>query len=158
MIDGRTDVELPRKLFSAWHETGKAREIIRPLADDERRDLERRRDSLAPALDPFGPRDLDRVALAIAEMFSGYPSMRQTDDEAVAKVGSLRGLLSSFPAWSIEKTCQRIRTEGFERDGRRERNWPPSDAEIVNEVRKTLKPYADAHRSSVALLTATVEA
>lgn len=109
-------------------------------------------------MQPHGGRDVDRVALALTDMFGGFPSMRQRDDSGmVAKVDSVRRLLSAFPAWAIEKACGRIRANGVCRDGKFDRQWPPSDAEIIDAVRSAVDLYADPLRSAIALLAAPVE-
>jgi len=114
---------------------------------------------LAPAVQPFGNRDVNRVALALTDMFGGFPSMRQRDDAAVlARIDGARHVLSEFPAWAIEKACSYIQANGVWRDGAFDRQWPPSDAEIVQEVRQKLRLYSDQYQSAVNLLAATVEA
>jgi hypothetical protein len=90
-------------------------------------------------------------------MFGSFTQMRQTGDEAVAIVMATRELLEDFPAWAIEKACMSIRTNGIWRNGAFDRVWPPSESEIVDEVRKELRLYGDQHASAVALLGAVVE-
>lgn len=97
------------------------------------------------------------MVVAIANMFGGYTSMRQSDDEAVARIESVLRVLADFPAWSIEKTCKSIQMNGVWREGKFDRQWPPNDSEIVDAVRKEVRLYADCHRSAVALLDAKVE-
>jgi hypothetical protein len=158
VMNHRTDVEIPRKVLSGWIETGKPRQIRRELAPDERNALELRRDELAPAVQPYGDRDVNRVALALTDMFGGFPSMRARNDEAVmARIDGARRVLAEFPAWAIENACAYIQANGVWRDGAFDRQWPPSDAEIIQETRQKFRLYADQHRSAVALLSATVE-
>lgn len=153
-----TEVDIPRSVWSAWREDGKPHALRRPLTGEERAALEARRDELTPAVQPHGGRDVDRVALALTDMFGGFPSMRQRDDSGmVAKVDSVRRLLGAFPAWAIEKACGRIRANGVCRDGKFDRQWPPSDAEIIDAVRTAVDLYADPLRSAIALLVAPVE-
>jgi len=152
-----TDLEIPRQVWSAWTPAVGEREVRRELTVEERGALERRRDELAPAVAPYPDRDLDRVALALSDMFGGFTSMRQSDDEAVAKLDSVRRVLADFPAWAIEKASRSIQMNGVWRDGKFDRRWPPNDSEIVAAVRDEVRLYAATHRNVVALLNAPVE-
>jgi hypothetical protein len=153
-----TDVEIPRTAWSSWHEAGKPRQLRRPLTDVEISALESRRIELVPAVQPYGERDVNRVTLALTDMFGGFPSMRQRDDTAVmARIDGARRVLEEFPAWAIEKACIFIQANGVWRDGAFDRQWPPSDAEIIQEVRQKFRLYSDQHQSAVALLAAVVE-
>jgi hypothetical protein len=152
-----TDVEIPRSVWG-WKETGKPQQLRRPLTSDEIRALEARRDELAPFVGPFaGEAETERVMLALARMFSSFSQMRQADDEARAVIRATCELLEDFPAWAIERACRSIRTNGVWRNGKFERVWPPSESEIVNDVRKELRLYSDQYQSAVALLGATVD-
>lgn len=155
----RTDVDIPRAVWSAWIPgDGSPRQLRRELTPDERQALEARRDELAPAVAPFSPRSVDRLVREIGAMYGGFPSMRMGSDEAVVgRASSLLDVLAKFPAWAIAKTCQRIRENGVWRNGAYHRQWPPSDAEIIDAVRAEMRLYADTHRTVVALLGATVE-
>lgn len=155
--DVRADIDIPNSAWCNWIPSDGPRQLRRPLTDEERGVLERRRDELAPAVAPYQEHDLDRVALALTDMFGGYTSMRQSDDEAVAKLDSVRRVLAPFPAWAIEKACNAIQTNGVWRDGKFDRRWPPNDSEIIAEVRDKLRLYGDQHQRAVALLAATVE-
>jgi hypothetical protein len=158
ILDRRTDVDIPLAAWSAWREDGKPRALRRALSDGERRELERRRGELEPAVAGYSERDGDRVALALTDMFGGFPSMRQRDDSAVvARIDGVRRILMEFPAWAIEKACAAVQTNGVWRDGKFDRQWPPSDSEIIAEVREKLRLYGDQHQRAVALLSATVE-
>jgi hypothetical protein len=153
-----TDIEIPRSVWSTWREAGKPRQLRRALTSDEIRAIEARRDELAPFVGPFaGAEETKRVSVALARMFGSFSQMRQTGEEAAAVVMATRELLEEFPAWAIEKACMSIRTNGVWRDGKFDRVWPPSESEIVADVRKEVRLYGDQHRSAVALLGATVE-
>jgi hypothetical protein len=154
----RTDVEIPLAVWSAWTEAGKPRELRRQLTADERQALEQRRDELEPALAPYGDRDINRITLAVGDMFGGFPSLRLRDDNAVVgRVEAVRRLLAPFPAWAIVKAAAKIHSDGVWRDGAFDRQWPPSDPEIVHAVRQEARLYADTHKTMTALLEATVE-
>lgn len=156
--DVRADIEIPIAVWDSWIPAAGPRQIRRPLTEEERGVVERRRDELAPAVAPYHQeRDLDQVALAVTDMFGGYTSMRQSDDEAVAKLDSVRRVLAPFPAWAIEKACNAIQTNGVWRDGKFDRQWPPNDSEIVAAVREHLRLYGDQHQNAVALLSAEVK-
>lgn len=128
------------------------------MTDSEREALQVRFNELAPVVAGYGGRDeISRVGLALAEMFGAFRSMRQTGDNAMAQITAAGSALDSFPAWAIEKACRSIQQNGVWRDGKFDRQWPPSDPEIVDAVRKEVKLYADSHRSAAALLSAEVD-
>jgi hypothetical protein len=153
-----TDVEIPLSAWSAWKEHGKPQLLRRPLSYDERCALEQRRDDLAPAVAGYDRSELDRIALAVGDMYSGYPSLGSRGDQSVAgRIDALRRVLAEFPCWAIEKACQSIQTNGVWREGAFDRKWPPTDAEIVDAVRTEARLYTDSYQSAVALLAAEVE-
>jgi hypothetical protein len=131
--------------------------LRRPLTGQERSEIEERINELAPAVAPFGRREAPYVALALTDMFGGFTSMRQSGDEAGARVESVMRLLTPYPAWAIQKACLSVRTNGVWRDGKFDRQWPPNDCEIIDAVRKEADLYVNIHRSAVALLSAEVE-
>lgn len=155
------DHEIPRRLWCGFSVAGKPREIRRPLTPDERRVLTLRAAALEPVLAPYVPEEIDDVVVALADMLGGFAGARQSGAEAVGKIDSLRRLLAPFPAWAIRLACQRLRSEGYDvptGDGgiRRERHWPPADAELVDAVRRTVQTRSNALESARMLLTATV--
>jgi hypothetical protein len=153
-----TDVEIPRSAWSAWKEDGKPRQLRRWLSMTEVMHLQERRDELAPAVAPYDPRESDRVALALTDMYGGYPSMGSRGDQSVAgRVEAVRRAVAAFPCWAIEKACQSIHANGVWRDGAYDRKWPPTDAEIVEAVRSETRLYSDRYNSAVDLLNAEVE-
>jgi hypothetical protein len=144
-------------VWSTWTEAGKSRQLRRPLLDAERNMLEARKAELEPWVAPFDRSADTKVALALSDMFGGFTSMRQSGEEAAARLDAAMRVLSDFPAWAIEKACRSIQANGVWRDGKFERQWPPSDAEIIKEVRDQVRLYMDVYRSAVSLLTAEVE-
>lgn len=158
ILNPLTDVEIPRSTWSPWKEDGKPRLLRRVLTTNERLALERRRDELAPVMAAGSPSDRDRIALALSDMFGGFTSMRQGDDEAAARLDSVMRVLAEFPPWAIEKACRSIQQNGVWRKGRFDREWPPNDPEIAKEVRDQVRLYGDAYNEVVALLGAEVEA
>jgi hypothetical protein len=158
VVNNHTDAEIPLAVWSAWTETGKPRQLRRPLTPAERGALEARHNELEPVIRPYEERDVNRVTLALTDMFGGFPSMRQRDDVAImARIDGARRCLKEFPAWAIDKACSYIQANGVWRDGCFDRQWPPSDAEIINEVRQKFRLYGDQYRNAVALLAAGVE-
>lgn len=149
-----TDVDIPNEAWEPWIPEHGARKLRRALTPTERTALERRRDELSPAVMGYQDHDLDRVAVAISDMFGGYTSMRQTDEEAVAKLDSMRRVLAPFPAWAIEKACSNIQINGVWRDGKFDRRWPPNDSEVIDAIRSHVRLYEHQHRSAIALLSA----
>jgi hypothetical protein len=152
-----TDIEIPLAAWSAWLPADGARQLRRPLTDPERTALVARRDELALAVAPYHPAELDDVSLSLIEMYGGFTSMRQGEEDAAARVDSVGRMLAEYPGWAIKKACVAIRTNGVWRDGKFDRRWPPNDSEIIAEVRGHVRFYADQHRNAVALLAATVE-
>lgn len=152
-----TDLELPRRLWSAWHEFGKARKLRRALTEAERDLLNARRNEIAPWVAPYHPSETDAVVLAIAEMLESYPSVGMSETGAAGRMDSLRRFLAEQPAWAIVQACRKIRERGYERDGIFERHWAPSDAELLNEVKREAKLYRDQYDSATDLLNAEVE-
>lgn len=152
-----TDVEIPRRVWSHWIPDFGERQLVRALEPEERVEIERRRDELAPAVAPYPKTDRDRVLIAIADMFGSYTSMRQVGDDAMAKVDAVARALAEFPAWAIEKACAAIQRNGVWRETRFDRQWPPNDSEIIEAVRVARCLIGDQHDGAVALLNATVE-
>jgi hypothetical protein len=157
ILNRLTDIEIPLQVRSSWKPAVGDRRLVRALTEDERGALEARRNELQPAAAPYVGRDRDRVVLAIADMFGGFTSMRQSDDEAASRLDTVIRLLEPFPAWAIEKACRGVQMNGVLRNGDFDRKWPPNDSEIVDVVRKEAKLYSDQYESAVALLAATVE-
>jgi hypothetical protein len=157
ILNRLTDVDIPNEVWSPWRESGKPRTLRRPLTNLERDALQIRVAQLSPMVEPFGKGELDLVALAIADMFGSFRSMRQTDGEVIATVDATARAVAEFPCWAIEKACRWIQSNGVWRDGKFDRQWPPSDAELIDEVRKQRRLYGDQYDSAVALLAAPVE-
>jgi hypothetical protein len=152
------DFSIPRSAWSSWKEAGKPRQLRRPLAPRERGALERRQRELAPAVEPYRDSERDRVALALLDMYGGYPTMGSRGDPAAAgRVDSAARVLAEFPAWAIERACQKIHVNGVWRDGAFDRRWPPSDSELVEAVRIEARVYTYPYRNVMALLEAAVE-
>lgn len=132
---------------------------------EERRALEHRAESLRPHLAPFArPTQDDDVAIALAEMFNGFPSLRgDAGSAAMARVNAAMEVLAEFPLWAIETACMRIRQRGYEvpdhdRGGVKvERHWPPSEAELHRAVAQLVEPRANRMRNARLLLAAPVE-
>jgi hypothetical protein len=160
-VDRVADIEIARAVWSSWIPSAGRRAIVRPLSRDERGRLEKRAAELEPALAPYRPDERDDVMIEIAEMFGAFPSMRVKDEEAMGKIKSAAQSLSEFPAWAIQRACRTIRTEGYVvYDGngeRRERHWPPSDPDIVDQVKREMRTRKEALDAARDLLSAPVE-
>ncbi len=160
VVDRTADVLIPQTAWENWIPHDGPRQLRRPLRDFEREALERRRDELAPAVAPYdrrqGTADWDRVALAVTDMFGGFTSMRQSGAEAAARAEGAMRALQPFPAWAIEKACEEIHRNGVFREGKYDKQWAPSDAEIAAVTREKLRLFGDCYNSAVALLAATV--
>lgn len=156
------DVEIPRRVWSAFTPKIGNRKITRELGGSEQDVIYRRIAQLGPALRPF---DIlgqgDRVALAITAMLGGFTSARERGGDVVAKVNSVMTLLARFPVWAIEAGCMSIRENGYEvKDAtgtRMEKNWPPSDPAVFGIVQAIVAPYAAALDNARAILKAEVE-
>jgi hypothetical protein len=152
-----TDIDIPNKLWSSWIPSQGDRVIRRELTADERAALERRAAELVPAVEPFLPAEGDRVVVALASMFGGYPSLRMTDEDAVGRLDSAKRMLEPYPAWAIETACQAIQENGVYRGGKYDRQWSPSDPEIIAAVREKVRFFKKQHDNVTGLLTAKVE-
>lgn len=157
IMNRAADIAIPNGAWSHWTPESGARELRRALTAEERGMLEARASQLKPALHPYCPADVDAVALAIADVFGSYTSMRQTDGEAAARIDSCCRALEFFPAWAIIKVCGAIQSRGVLRDGKYDRRWPPNDSEIIQAIEEELRHYIRCYRSAVALLSASVE-
>lgn len=151
------DIEIPKRVWSSWQEAGKPKMLRRALEPAEREVIERRVAELTPAVAGYGASDLDRVVVALGDMFGGFPSMRGNEEQAIARLDGARRMLAGFPAWAIEKGCRAIQRNGVWRDGKFDKQWPPSDAEIVAEAQSALRLYSDQHLRAVELLAAEFE-
>lgn len=154
----QTDIEIPRNVWSAWTPSdGSPKQLRRELTLDEITALLARRAELEPIVAPYDATEKDQVALAVMDMYGGFTSMRQGEEEAFARADAVMRLLEPFPAWAIAKACGAIQRNGVWRDGKFDRRWPPNDSEIVHAVREESRLYADQYRNADALLNATVE-
>ena len=155
-FDRFTDADIPRWAWSSWKADGTPRLIRQELPPNFRAELQKRRDDIAPVIEPYDSSDDARVTVAIADLLSGFPG-KQDDEMVVARIDSIRRLLALYPAWAIEKVCADIRSKGFARDGKIDRRWAPTDPELCGMMDTALRMYRDAHSSAVALLAAEVE-
>lgn len=152
-----TDREIPDRAWEPWiRDDGTARVLRRALSPLERGAIQARRDELAPWVAGYHPTELDEVALALIDMLMGFPSGAFSAEAGSGRVDSLAILLKKYPAWAIERVCQRIRTRGYVRDGKTERHWPPADPEICDMMDEEMRLYARTHGDMVKLLTAEV--
>lgn len=160
----RADLEIPNSVWVDWiPKGGGSRAIWRPLKPEERSALEARAAELRPALAPYArPFEDDRVAQALADLFSGFRSMREQGADALGLIDSAMRALAPFPAWAIEQACLVIRRDGYlvqDREGRwrTERHWPPSDPQICLVIGEVMKCHRAALASAEALLCAPIE-
>lgn len=119
--------------------------------------LEARRAEIALVLKPAPPQDRDRVMLAVLEMYRSFPSMRGDEMDAAANLDAMATVLEPFPAWAVERACLSIRSDGVMRNGRMDRQWPPSEGELVDVVKSNLALYEGTLRRVAGLLKAEVE-
>lgn len=152
-----TDVEIPRSAWAAWIPSEGSRQLRRALTETERSALIARRDELAPAVLGFADFERNKVALALADMFGSFPSMRQSGSEVMARLDAAQRVLEPYPLWAIRRACLSIQSNGVWREEKFDRQWPPSDAEIVASVRAEMRLFVNQYHSAVALLAATVE-
>lgn len=158
VVNQLTDIQIPRAVWSNWKPANGPRQVRRELTEEERTALVQRRDQLAPWVAGYeGDRERDEVALALVDMFGAFRSVRHGGEDVVLLIDSVCRLLQDFPAWAIVKACNAIQQNGVWRNGAFDRQWPPSDPELVAEVREKLRLYGDQYRSAVDLLAAEVE-
>lgn len=152
--DHECDIDLPARLFSAWHPAGGQRAIIRALTNDERGKLTARVELLTSAIAGYTETEQPSVEAEIAAMLNGFRSMRQRGDEVTATVQIIARVLRDFPPWAIAKGCMSIARQEAGLDPR----FPPNDNQIYAVVDEIVKPYRRRLLRSQALLAAPVEA
>jgi hypothetical protein len=152
-FDLECDREIPKRVFSAWKEDRKAREIVRELSVSEHEILAVRATALEQALEPYRPVENEQVRACIAAMFSGFRSMRQVGEEMSATVEITSNVSRSLPAWAIAKACMMIARGQTDLDNR----FAPNDTEIFAVVEGIVRPYREALQRAHALLSAPVE-
>lgn len=162
ILNHLTDVVIPRRAMSAWREAGKPRCLRRPLNDDERLALEERRADLEPWVIGFHKAETDEIVVALADMYSAFPSLNSASDQAAgANIAKVMRSIEAYPKWAIERACEKVRTKGYVRIERgnyvTERHWPPSDPELIELIREEATLYADTWRNINEMLTAEVE-
>lgn len=155
--DMECDVEIPRRVFSAWVPSVGPREIIRPLSLTERAKLENRSVALRNALAPYQPNERNAIGKAISAMLGGYRSMRQEDTSALATVESITRFLAEFPPWAIERGCLLIRCGETVVDPPLNPAFPPNDNQIRAVVKGIVRDYQKSLAIADALLSAAVE-
>lgn len=136
--------------------------LRRPLSPEERGALLGRQNQIWPWTIGFHPQEADAVASNLGKMFNAFPHMANYSDEAaVAKIKQASETLSRFPAWAIERVCERVRLRGYTRkDGDRyvqERHWAPADPELVDMIEAEVSSYTRALHSARDLLDAEVQ-
>lgn len=132
--------------------------VRRPLTSDERSLLQSRAAELEDCLRPRGAGENDRVALALAEMIGSFPSQQRiSEEEAMGKIQTMLEVLAEYPAWSVELACSIIHRQGVLRKGVRDRQWPPSDAEVIDEIEREIKMRKTMLAQAVAILEAKVD-
>lgn len=155
--DLECDVEIPRRVFSAWVPAVGPREIIRPLSLTERARLVNRSMALRNALAPYQPTERNAVGKAISAMLGGYRSMRQEGTAVLATVESIARFLAEFPPWAIERGCMAIRYGEVDLDPPLNPAFPPNDNQIRAVVKGLVRDYQKSLATAEALLAATVE-
>jgi hypothetical protein len=152
-----TDVEIPRAAWSSWRESGKPRQLRRALTGEERTALLARRDELAPFTGPMHKSEQAAVVLALSDMFGSFPSMRSDGENAAGRLEAGLRVLAEYPGWAIQEASRKIQLHGVWREGKFDRHWPPSDAEIAQHVRAEYWMFRDTFESATKLLEASVE-
>lgn len=121
-----------------WTGDDRSVDLVRELTAEERSALKARKAALEACLSPHGEsdRDVKAVKAALAAMFSGFRSMRQTGQSVDDTIEITRNILREFPAWAISIVCLSV-ARG---DSRLDRHWPPSDAELCDLCRAAVCP------------------
>ena len=127
---------LKRKLIVWSPSDGSTAELCRALTPDERSNLQARADALEGALAPHSEDDRERINSALTAMFAGFRQMRQSGDDMEATITITRAVLRDFPPWAIEQACLKIARHEI---AGLDPCWPPSDAQIVEAVKATVK-------------------
>jgi hypothetical protein len=153
LVDRECDVELPRRLFSAWAPSQGERAIVRSLTSHERAVLTARAVELEASLAPYHDTQVTAVEAELAGMFSGFRALRQQDEDAWAAVEITAKVLREFPLWAIAKACLLIAQGKAGLDPR----WAPNDAQVHGVVAEQVAYFRARHASARALLAAPIE-
>jgi hypothetical protein len=154
LLDHDCDIDLPRKLFSAWIPDNGPREIRRALTAEERSRLELRAAAVRDGLQPYFAEEEHAVDAEIAAMLNGFRLMaRQQDDDVTATVEIIRCVLQPFPLWAIAKACMTISQAQAGLDPR----YPPNDSQIYVVVERVVTSYRKTLDTVEALFAAPVE-
>lgn len=131
----RPDVEAKRlvdELVAFWPENGKP-ELRRAITVSDKRALEKRVKELHGLLRPTfeASEERKRAAQAIAQMFTGFPSMRNADAQGLT--AAYLAILEDQPLFAIVAACKDVaqgKVESLDVD------WPPSSGRVHEQARK----------------------
>lgn len=131
----RPDTEAKRlveELVAFWPENGKP-ELRRAITVSDKRALEKRMKELNSLLRPTAEasEDRKRAAQAIAQMFTGFPSMRNADAQGLT--AAYLAILEDQPIFAITAACKDVaqgKVEAIDPD------WPPSSGRVHEQARQ----------------------
>ncbi len=110
-------------------------QLMRALSDAERSRIETRVEKLEAALEL---RDYRGVERSVAGLMLSIPSGRASGEEARAIVAAYVNVLSDAPPWAVNEAANRF-ARGLVASANPA--FPPSGAEVHQEVERVLTPY-----------------
>jgi hypothetical protein len=150
------DQQIPDRVvcfFEGGGGAGEGRPVLRrPLRDDERAALEKRRaDLLRTLAPPASGRHGDRAPAAIAGMLAAFPAMSRHDMKAgAAMVAGYLSTVRDLPPWAVIAACGKVRAGEASLD----RDFCPSEPAFCATVRGIVAPYEAALQKVSRLLGA----
>lgn len=127
-------------VVSFWPDDGSPVALRRELTKDERRSLAARRLELDRVLRPVraASEDMKRAAECIAQLFLGFPSMRNIDAQGM--VTAYVQHMSHLPLYAIRAACEDVtkgRVKGLDPD------WPPTSVRLVEVANPHVAPQEE---------------
>ncbi len=131
--------QIIEQVVDFWPETGSA-SLRRDLTRPEKAALGGRADELKLALRPISQasEEMRRAAEALAQLFLGFPSMRNVDAQAM--ITAYVQHMSDMPLFAVRAACDDVvkgKVKGLDPD------WPPTSVRLVEIAEKHSRPLIE---------------